>query len=889
MSDLKNELDQFLANISATYSLLYQTKTHLTNHKKNTLEMWKGKTSQYLFIWHVLRSFRPAVIARNRRYKNSIFMMTGNNFKIAFRVMWRDQFNTFMNLGGLAIGIACFLLIGFFVKQELSYDKFHVKKDRIYRVWLKEVYAEDKVFFNSITPLIFEKTLEDNFGEIETVVQYDKISFLVGETEDRHNESIGVISPEFFSVFDFKVLKGNSENPLPDRNSLVLSESYVSKYFPSSDPIGQSLAIQIRSEVREFQVSAIFEDIRKESSIRFDIAISNENNLSIYGESTLNAWFNVSPETYVLLNGNSKISTVEEKIPEVVMSYLGERVEPGVYNIGFQPLTDIHLNKEIPLGIAPVGNPMYVYILGSISLLVLIISCINYTTLTIGQSLKRSREVGVRKVMGATKGSLINQYLVESLIVAFIAMFIGATVTYLALPTFNYLTGADVVLNFEAWHLVLYAGIAFCIGLASGLYPAFILSRLNPISILKGNNQPNYNHFIRKGLMVFQFLITVFLISSTLIMNKQLNYIHNKDVGFNYNATVSVPLYADPSVGAVTERIRTAMDKGELLKEKLALYPTIEDIGMGSHVFGSPGWGNLAFTDDEGTFRRFRHLVVDPYYFETFDIEVIEGRPFGADNSLDKRQSVILNQAAVDYFGLQDPIGKKLPSSKFLEHSVIGVTDNFNYSSLHAEVQPLVITQNPRIVYSGISDHGYGDSPVPKLVFRYTGNNLSEVKDILKKEWEGTFPEEDLNFSFVEENMRFQYAAEDRMNKLVMVSTALSIIIASLGLLGLTVLVVNSRVKEIGIRKVHGASELTIFKLLAGSFLLQLLLAIVLSIPITYWLMSDWLSEFAYRINIGPGMFVAGGLITLAIALLVISFHTLKAAMVNPVNSLRAE
>ena len=201
MSDLKNELDQFHANISATYSLLYQTKTHLTNHKKNTLEMWKGKTSQYLFIWHVLRSFRPAVIARNRRYKNSIFMMTGNNFKIAFRVMWRDPFNTFMNLGGLAIGIACFLLIGFFVKQELSYDKFHVKKDRIYRVWLKEVYAEDKVFFNSITPLIFEKTLEDNFGEIETVVQYDKISFLVGETEDRHNESIGVISPEFFSVF----------------------------------------------------------------------------------------------------------------------------------------------------------------------------------------------------------------------------------------------------------------------------------------------------------------------------------------------------------------------------------------------------------------------------------------------------------------------------------------------------------------------------------------------------------------------------------------------------------------------------------------------------------------------------------------------------------------
>lgn len=849
----------------------------------------KPRLAKLHFVWCVFRSFRPSVIHRSSTFKNSTFMMTKNNFNIAFRVLLRDKFYTTLNLTGLAIGITCFFLMGFYVKQELSYDQFNTKKDRIYRVWLKEVYSEDKIFFSSTTPIIFETVLEDNFEEIETVIQFDTGDYLVGEGDDRYNESVGIVSPEIFTVFDFELIKGNSTTSLQGRNNIVLSETYARKYFGEKDPIDQSLFIQIDENVREFKVSAIFADIQKESSVQFDMAISNENNSDIYGERRLTAWFQISHETYVLIKKNSEITTVEAGIPEMVMSYLKGRVKEGEYNIGFQPLTDIHLNPDIPTGKAAVGNPNYVSILGIISVLVLVIAGINYATLSIGQSLKRSKEVGVRKAMGALKTSLINQYLSESLLISFFAVLISIVLTKITLPVFNELTNANVTFAFELWHLLLYVGLILVIGLVSGIYPALFLSRLKVISILKGSSQSNNKHYIRKGMVVFQFVITVFLISSTLIMRKQLNYMQTKDLGLNYNTVISVPLYQAPSAQRLNTAIGSAMEKGEILKEKISQYTDVSDVGMGTHVFGNSGWARLAYTDDTETFRRFRLLAVDPYYFNTFNIKVKEGRSFEPESGLDQRQSIILNQAAVDYFGIKDPIGKQLPGNDFGAHSIIGVTDNFNYSSLHSEVEPLVITQNVIPILEGTSDYNFRDSPIPKLVFRYNGSQLSKVKEILEKEWESTFPEEELSFSFVEENMRLQYESESRMNRLVMVSTILSIIIASLGLLGLTVLVINSRVKEIGIRKVVGASQLTIFRLLASSFSLQLLLGITLSIPVTYWMMNDWLNDFAYRINISFDMFILGALISIAIALLAISFHTIKASLVNPVESIRTE
>lgn len=853
---------------------------------------WKA---DFIYWWLVLRSFRMSALKRNQKLKNSIFAMTRNNFKVAWRVLWRDKFNSTINLLGLTIGIACFLLLGFYVKQELSFDQFHTKKDRIYRVWLKEDYGEGQVFFNSQTPLRFEALFEDNFPEVERTIQYIEQNYLVGRGEGRISEKVSIISPDFFEVFDFPLLEGDKESFLKSPNDIILSRTYANKYFGESDVIGKTVSVQIGQEIRDFKVSGVFLDLPYESSIQFDMAISTANNRLLFGERSLNAWFSVIAETYVLLKKEASISSVDEKMQDVVLAQMGDAaygddaMQRDQYNIGLQPLTDIHLNPDIPLGYAPVSNPQYVFILGAIGLLVLVIACINYTTLAAGQSLRRSKEVGMRKVLGAHKSNLIYQYLSESFLLALIAMLIGAIASYLLIPAFNRLTGTEIVLQFSAWHLGVYLLLALIIGTIAGGYPALILSSFKTITILRGGNQSSGKLTARKGMVIFQFLITVFLITSTLLMRKQVQFLQEKDLGFQYEAVVSTQLQAAPTAQRLSELISTGMENGELLKSRLEQYPEISNVAMGTHVFGTSGWAHLAYTDDKGVFRWFRLLCVDANYLDAFNIKIIEGRGFEEGNGLDQRQSVILNSAAVAHFGLKDPIGKKLPGDEFGDHQIIGVTEDFHYTSLHSEVEPLVIVQNIIPIATGVSDGDFIDTIVPKLVFTYNGSDLTNATDILKKEWESLFPNESWNYAFIDEQIASQYESETRMNRLIAVATILSIVIASLGLLGLSMLVVNSKVKEIGIRKVMGATPISIFRLLARGFSIQLLIAVILSVPLTVWMISKWLENFAYRTNISIWLFVLSGLVAMVIAMLVISYHTLRAAKVNPVESLRSE
>ena len=390
-------------------------------------------------------------------------------------------------------------------------------------------------------------------------------------------------------------------------------------------------------------------------------------------------------------------------------------------------------------------------------------------------------------------------------------------------------------------------------------------------------------------MVVFQFLLTVFLISSTLIMRKQLNYLQNQDLGFEYNAMVSVPLYAKEGARRLSRQVTTAMENGEALIGELERNPQLSDFGMGSHVFGSAGWLRLGFNANTGNYLTFNVLVVDPSFLDAFDIEIAEGSGFDKNLEVHKTQGVILNEAAVAYFGFEDPMGKKLPGDNFGEHRIIGVAKDFNFLSLHSEIQPLVIVQNPVPLFEGANDFNLGSSMVPKLVFRYQGANLTEVENVLEPAWAKIFPEEELNFNFVEERLQSQYQSEARVNKIVTIATVLSIVIASLGLLGLTILVVNTKVKEIGIRKVLGASPKTIFGLLFKGFSVQLLVAVVLSVPVTWYLMSNWLKDFAYQVSIGVDMFLLSGVLALAIMLLVVSYHVLRAAKANPVGALRSE
>ncbi|MEO9967411.1 MAG: ABC transporter permease [Reichenbachiella sp.] len=857
----------------------------------------QGRTThaKYHYIWLVLRSFRLSALKQNQKLKNSFFTMTKNNLKIAIRVLWRDKFNSTINLLGLTLGISCFLLLGLYVKQELSYDHLHSKKDRIYRSWLKEDYGDGREFFNSRTPLRFETLLEDNFPEIERAVQYIENNYLVGRGENRIDESVSIISPDFLEVFDFELINGDPSNPLPSMDNIAISAAYAEKYFGNENAMGKIIPLQMDSVIRDFTVSAIFDDLPKESSIQFDMAISTDNNRRIYRDRLFTAWFSIIPETYVLLSKDANISSVESKMQDVVLSQMGGKtygeaeIKRNQYNIGFQPLTDIHLNPDIPLGYAPVSNPQYVMILGAIGLLVLIMACVNYTTLSAGQSLKRSREVGMRKVLGAARGTLVYQYLSESLLLALVAMGIGTALTIFLIPTFNALTGTEIFFQFEWWHLGIYLLIGLAIGTLAGAYPALIISAFKTIHILKGGSQPTGKMAARKGLVVLQFLVTVFLITTVLIMRQQVNFLMDKDLGYDYKAVISAQLPVDQEQPGIRGQLTSGMANGELLKVKLENHPEISKIALGNHLFGSNGWTHVAFNDINGDFKWFRLLVVNAEYLSAFNIKPIEGRDFEAGNGLDQRQSVIINESAAKSFGLTDPIGNKLPGDEFGEHQIIGLVEDFHYSSLHTEVEPLVITQNIMPIFMGVTDADVTDSPAPKIVFTYSGANLHDAIEILENEWEATFPNEATNFEFIDERISTQYENEARMNKLILIATVLSVLIAGLGLFGLIMLIANSKVKEIGIRKVMGANALSIFRLLVRGFAIQLFIAIVLSVPLTLMLINKWLENFAYRIDVNPTPFVISSIVTLLVASVVILYHTRRAVKINPIESLRIE
>jgi putative ABC transport system permease protein len=846
-----------------------------------------------LYCWWVIRSFRYSALrwtqSDNQKYKSSMIINLFQNIKVSWRVLKRDTFNTALNTIGLTIGIACFILLGLYVVQETSFDQFHSKKDRIFRAWLYEDYGEGQIFFNSTTPFLFEEIFEKDFPEIETAVQYTLRSFHVGREEKLFNVPVGILSPEFFDLFDFNIVKGNISTPLEDKESVVITQQFAHKYFGQNDPIGAVIGMQINDEFKEFVVSAVLEDFPKNSSIQFELAISNINNEDIFGARALQGWFTVAPETYVLLKESNDIGAINSKSQDVVMSYLSDELKRDEYNMGFQPLTDIHLNPDIPIGNSSVSNPKYVYVLGVIGVLVLLIAAINYTTLTVGQSIGRTREVGMRKVLGAGKSMLVFQYLVESIIVATIAMLIGAMIAIISIPLFNSLTGAELAYSFVWWHGLLFLGLAVIIGVTSGIYPVWVLSGGKAVHLIQGNTSVKRNHMVRSGLMVFQFLITVFLISSAFIMKQQLDYLHDMDLGYNTEAVISIPMFSDPQAANLPERIVSAQENALLLKNRLSENPSFSKMTTATHVMGSNGWANLAFTDDKDIFRRFRFLAVDHNFLDAFEIPVVAGRGFEAGNGLDSRQSILLNEAAVSYFGLEDPIGKKLPNPNFGEHQIIGVVSDFHFASLHHDIEPLVITQNTIPIFQGISDGDIMDSMIPKLLVTYRADDLTQIRGDLTEAWEATFPSMPLQFDFLDDRIATLYESERRMKQLVNVATLVAMAIASIGLLGLSVLVTNSRQKEIGIRKVLGADISQVMLLMMKSFSWQLGMGIALSIPITVILMQDWLADFSYRIGIGAGVFVMAAMVTVGVSILVVSYHTFRAAHANPVKSLRTE
>jgi putative ABC transport system permease protein len=813
--------------------------------------------------------------------------MIKNYLVIALRSVWRSKFHSMINVVGLGVGITCCLLIALYLKDEWTFDSFHSKSKSIYRAYVKEDYGANQVFFNTVTPYPLANVLKENFGEIVYSVRIQPLRTEVIVNEKQFNERLLVADPNFFDVFDFPVIQGEKPS-LDGLNDIILSRNTATKYFGDANPINKSLTVRIGDVDESFVVKAITENVPGNSSIQFDLLISSLHLTKLVSERALTSgWFNVTPETYVLLQPGTDVTSLESKFPPLFKSILGDDYEKSKYHVGLQPLEDIHLNTDYPTGISDVSDPRYSYILGGVALLVLFLACINFVTLAIGRSVTRAKEVGIRKVVGAVRTQLIAQFIGEAVLVTFVALLIGAAGAGIGLPLFNELSGKTLGLEWNAFTLICCLVFLLVIGLCAGSYPAFVLSAFKPISILKGTVQGNNKNLIRKVLVGVQLVLAVFLVSSTIVMRDQLSFLQNKNLGFDRENIMTLQLSG--SGNRLRDVVSSAFEKGKLYRRELEALPQVASVSIASHDFGDGNWTNLGYTDDAGTYRTFFMNVVDEHYIPDMNISLASGRNFGSENTSDSTRGIIVNEAFLREYNITNPSGQRIPGRNFPDHEIIGVVKDFNYASLYAQVEPLVMVMNSTIVTSGAENISMNNSPVPKLFIRLhkgqTGEGIVEIEKLWKKLSNG----DDFQFAFVDDRLNEQYRNDSNLGRILQIATILSILIGSLGLYALASLAMQSRVKEICIRKLLGATSAHLLGLLSKEFVAIMIVCILISAPITWYFMTQWLSTFAYKIDLNMTVFLSAGLASIVVALLTISFHAIKTVHAEPAEILKNE
>ncbi len=811
--------------------------------------------------------------------------MLKNYLKIAIRTLWRDKSHSAILVIGLSLGVLSCVLIALFVNDEWTFDRFHTKVDRIYRVHVKEDWGEKQLFINTVTPFPLGPALKENFPQVISQVRVNAMGAQVKVGLQRFNEQVTIGGEDFFEVFDFG-LQGERALALRDPSYVVLSERMATKYFGSENPIDKLLSIQVGERFEDFTVKGVAV-VPTNSSISFDLLISDLNYPRLYSPQALtSAWFNVIPETYVLLQEGTDPAELAAKFPSLFKTLLGEEdFVNSKYAVNLQPMRAIHLDTSLPVGIAPVSDPKYSYILAAIALLILVVACINFVTLSVGRSIHRAKEVGIRKVVGAQRRQLITQFIGESVVITVISILVGLAAARLSLSVFNDLAGKQLEFPFNIFLVATVFVLLTVIGILTGSYPAFVLSSFRPITILKGA-LPKGKQGFRRALVGVQLILSIFLISSTLIMRQQLQFLQSKNLGFNREQLAVVQL-AETSGQRLPQRVQLGFDIAEQFKTELSSYPEIDGVCASAHDFGNGSWTNIGYTDDGGVYRNFNLNIVDDDYIPVLRMDMAAGRNFSDMNPSDKRRSIVVNEAFVREYGWSDAIGKRMPGKGFVDHEIIGVVKDFNYTSLYTAVPPLVIVEDAAIALSGMENINMENSPIPKLMIRIKAGQLTAGLDHIKSAWLKLSGSEEFAFSFVDEALNQQYRNDQNLGKIVGLATALAILIGSLGLYALASLAMQTRTKEISIRKVMGATVNSLLLLLSKDYVVLVFASLVLSIPLTVWTMRDWLSSFEFRITIGWEIFLLAGMVALAIAMLAIGYQTLKTASTEPAKALR--
>ncbi|MDX1585382.1 MAG: ABC transporter permease [Balneolaceae bacterium] len=816
--------------------------------------------------------------------------MLKNYIKIALRNLRKQKGYAFINIFGLAVGLACCILIMIYVTHELSYDKHHEYSERIYRVISKIDFSGNYLELAS-APAPMGPTLKQDFPEVEAVTRFRPIGSRIVKRGDINIKEEGLVlaDPSVFRVFSIPMRYGDPETALEQPNTVVITDKMAQKYFGKVDALGERLIIL---EEFEFEVTGVIEEMPATSHFHFNFMLS----MSTTEEADNQSWFSNNFRTYVLLKEGTDPERFEEHFETVKKQYIEPQLK-GFMGVtleefeaagnsaeySLQPLTDIHLYSDLTGEFEPNGSINYVYIFSGLAVFVLLLACINFMNLSTAGSAMRAREVGIRKTLGSARSQLTLQFLSETVLLSIFAMIIALFMVELSLPYFSNLSGTQISSEYFSEPIIM-AGlfaVVLLTGLLAGSYPAVMLSSLKPVRVLKGTFSERWGHtFFRKGLVIFQFSVSIVIIVGLLVIHKQLNFIQNKELGFSKDQIIIVE-------DAYTLGSSYAVDnlKEEMLKDPVFTSATI------SSFFPVQGYGKNDLVHwpkgEEPTQNNtvsMQTWTVDEDYIPTLDMELVAGRNFEEDRGTEK-QTVILNEAAVDRFKFEDPVGKSIVSygfdsngnvenSRVREYEIIGVVRNFHYESLRRNIEPLGLF--------------YGHSS-GNVAFAIGAADSRQAVEKLETWWSNEAPDRPFNYSFMDQEFDRMYRSEQRVRYLMTAFSMLALFIACLGLFGLSAHSVNRRTKEIGIRKVMGATIPNVLTLISGEFLKLVAISFLLAIPIAYYAANQWLNDFTYRTNIGIEIFLLTGLGALIIAILTVSGQSLKAALMNPADSLRSE
>jgi len=809
--------------------------------------------------------------------------MFENYFKIAWRNLVKQKMYSLIKVGGFAIGIAACLLIALFIRQELSYDMHYPKRDRIFRILRTSTFNGETskgVHF----PAPFASALQEDFMELEKVGRYNQVEFFgAGENELRRADQIESAYEERFifmdqsllEIFQLPFISGNPKRALAEPNSILITKNKADKYFPHEDPLGKILILN-NDEKRQYTVTGVIQDLPPTSHLQYDFIMTLSGREFYEGEQT--NWRNSNYPTYVLLRSGTDVGQLEKKLSSVIEKYF----LPGVVEAGgadevewlksitfqLQPVNEIYLNLDDIEDNLSHGDVRYIWLFGSIALFILIIACINFINLSTARSANRAKEVGLRKVVGSLRSSLIKQFLTESILFSFFSFALGLLLGWFALPYFNLLLAKSLSFPWNEWWLfpILGAG-AITIGVLAGFYPSFYLSSFRPVQVLKGNvSLGSKNSATRSVLVIFQFTISIVLIVGTFIIDRQMDYILNKKVGYDKEQVL------------LLQGTHTLNEKITTFKNELLRVPGVNHVTISGYlpIVGTKRNQNQFF--NEGEKKGMDETVgaqrweVDHDYIKTLGLQILKGRDFSIEINSDS-QAVVINRSMAKALNLDDPIGKIITNG-WGKWSVIGVIKDFHFESLKDNIRPLCL------------QIGRSNNTVSVKV---DTRDMAAMIRSVSKVWKEFSPNQPIRYTFLDQSYARMYEDVRRMGRIFSSFALFAIVVACLGLFALSAFMVEQRNKEISIRLVLGASVNSIFRLLTMNFIKLVIISLIIAIPISIYAMQEWLKDFAYKIEIGWEVFVLAGVLSVLIAMLTISYQSIRAALMNPAGNLKSE